>query len=109
MTEENNRTFRYRPTPVDFLILELLPEKGMIGGLHWKGRRARDVRTEIIETQGVDASLLTTATIQSRLRSMTVANIVESFPGVGAQGGNIWARTPEGTKLLATKEEVLGG
>jgi hypothetical protein len=104
----NNRSAGgfYSPTPVDFILLDKLPEVGMIGGVHWKGRRAKDLREEIIEG-GVEATLVPMSFIGARLRSMGVAGLVQNYAG-GTRGG-IWARTPQGTEYLGKREEILGG
>ena len=74
----------YRPMPLDFKILELLPEKGMIGGVHWQGRRVKDVRKQILEDEEItDPTIVPTSLVQSRLRSMHVAELVENFPAAG--------------------------
>jgi hypothetical protein len=98
----------YRPLPVDFLILETLPAKGMIGGLRWAGRRAKDLRTEILDGLPEDERDLPMSFLQSRLRAMHVAGLIEGFGGSGTGGTQIWAVTPEGSEFLSTKEEVLG-
>lgn len=97
----------YRPVPADFLLLELLPEKGMIGGLHWKGRQVNSLVTEINEGLsggGQNGLRVSSGFIQARLRSMHVAGFVSAHP---ASGGNIWARTPAGADYLGMKEKVL--
>ena len=99
----------YRPQPVDFLILELLPEVGTIGGIHWKGRRAKDVRQDILDQgdEGV-AEVLTMPLLQARLRALSAGGHVKNYGGAGTGGGSIWARTPDGTVHLARRDEVLG-
>lgn len=100
---------QHQPIPLDFLILECLPDKGMLGGIHWKGRRLKDVYTEILDTQnGVTPSLLKQTDVGSRIRSMHAAGLTESFAAVGSGGLQIWARTDRGKELLARKAEVLG-
>lgn len=95
----------YSPTPLDFLLLQALPQKGVLGGVHWAGRPARHVRDEINEAleSGV---VVAVSTVQARLRSMKVAGHVEDFPSHGS--GRIWARTVSGSELLSRREEVLG-
>jgi len=102
----NKKRIEYLPVPLDFRLLELLPEKGMIGGIHWKGRRTKDMLSELIEGDQDLASVLTSPMLMARLRSMHVAGYVEPFRSIS--GGNIWARTPEGSAWLKQKEEVLG-
>lgn len=98
----------YEPTPLDFVLLELMPEKGMIGGIHWKGRRAADMLTDIIEGTPELKGMLTMNQTQARLRSMSVAGHTESFKTIGGGGGKIWARTPQGTEFMAKRVEYLG-
>jgi hypothetical protein len=98
---KHKHTNLYEPTPLDFLLLELLPEQGMIGGVHWKGRRVVDLRNELGD--GV-----TTGNVQGRLRSMHVAGLVDRHVSVGRAGVKIWSRTLDGSDLLARKTEVLG-
>lgn len=108
----------YEPLPLDFEILSFLPEKGLIGGIHWKGRRVRDVAEEVNE--GVRKTMLTegeqeppsdifvkSTTIQSRLRAMQVAGLVKGFPGTG-QGERIWAKLPKAAELIRHKEAYIG-
>jgi hypothetical protein len=97
----------YMPTPLDFRLLEMMPAKGMIGGVHWKGRRVKDLLDELIDGEPELAQYLTSSSLMARMRSMHVAGFVEPFRGTGNQS-NIWARTPMGTEYMARKEEVLG-
>lgn len=99
----------YQPIPLDFLILDVLPDKGMLGGIHWKGRRIKDVYAEILETQnGLTPAILKVSGVAARVRSMHSAGHVENFGAVGTAGVQIWARTDTGKELLARKTEVLG-
>jgi hypothetical protein len=119
--------FKYMPLPADFSLLEKLPDRGMVGGLRWRGRRVKDVRDELLDEaksslDGQDLvdfqSVLTSSFIQARFRSMKLAGLVETYSasGVGGRhrddkaGGSsvIWARTPAGAEFLNRKEEVLG-
>lgn len=109
MTTKNSNGSYYKPLPLDFELLERMPEKGMIGGLHWRGRRARDIRADMLEAHPDLQELLTVSMVQSRLRSMNVAGYVENFASIGAGGSVIWARTTKGSEFLKQKEEVLGG
>jgi hypothetical protein len=95
----------YKAQPVDFILLEKMPEIGMIGGIHWKGRRVKDLQQEIIDG-GVDASLVTMPFVAARVRSMHVEGLVEHFGGPNS--GFIWARTDKGTEFLAKRDEILG-
>ncbi len=88
----------YSPWPIDFRILEKLPEVGTIGGVHWKGRRTKDLPSDI-GLEGVTSEL-----VASRLRSMHAGGIVKNFPA-GEQ--TIWARTQKGTELLTKEEEYV--
>jgi hypothetical protein len=99
----------FRPLPLDFTLLELMPEKGMIGGVHWRGRRGADLRQEVIEQANgeLNPGELPTSLVMARIRSMHTFGLVESFSAAGS-GTLIWARTPEGTEFLKTREEVLG-
>jgi hypothetical protein len=105
----NSKGNYYRPVPLDFAILEALPDKGMIGGIHWKGLMAKHVRQAILDAiPELDGTDLKPTTVASRLRSMNVEGLVEPFAAIGSSGTQIWARTPEGVEYLARKEEVLG-
>jgi hypothetical protein len=99
MTEE-----AFRATPLDFLLLEKIPEKGIIGGVHWAGRPVRHLVQEINHEGDVR---VTSPMLNSRMRSMKMRGFVVDFQSHG--GGNIWARTPDGTAFLKTKEAVLRG
>jgi hypothetical protein len=96
----------YQPTPLDFLILEALPDKGIIGGVHWAGRPVRHVLAEINRQLPEGAEAVGVSTMQARMRSMKVAGYVTDFPSHGS--GRIWAVTPEGRAFAGRKEEVLG-
>jgi hypothetical protein len=98
----------YEPVPLDFLILELLPDRGMIGGVHWKGRRVNDLTRELWSRDGLDSSILTVQQVASRLRAMNSAGMVASFSAIAGNGVKIWARTPEGTEHLGRRDELLG-
>jgi hypothetical protein len=94
----------YRPTPLDFALLERMPDKGIIGGVHWAGRRVKHLVEDI--NDGVEPQhAVKTSEVQARMRAMKVAGYVVPFTAVG---GRIWARTPEGAEHLKTKAEVLG-
>jgi len=97
----------YMPLPLDFRLLELLPEKGMIGGVHWKGRRIKDLLAEMVDSEPELAQYLKSSTLMARMRSMHVAGYVEPF-GAAGNTSMIWARTMKGSEWLAQKEEVLG-
>jgi hypothetical protein len=103
MTESGSKYFH--PQPIDFALLDMMPSKGMIGGIHWKGRRVTDMRQQLLD-DGVPAELIKATFIAGRVRSMHVEGLVESFGG--ANSGLIWARTQKGTDFLATRDQVLG-
>lgn len=105
MSKQSRAGNYYRPMPLDFEILARLPEKGIQGGVHWRGVMVRHLVRDINAAlpEGVDA--LTESGVASRLRSMAVSGYVENFP---ATGGAIWAKTPDGVAFEATREEVLG-
>jgi hypothetical protein len=104
VTKAGNRY--YQPTPLDFQMLEAMPPKGILGGVHWAGRPARHLQEDINDALPDGVKPLGTSTIQARLRSMKVAGYVEDFQAHG--GGRIWARTTEGSAFLARREQVLG-
>jgi hypothetical protein len=102
MSKQSKAGSYYRPMPLDFAILGLLPDKGIIGGVHWAGVPARHV------VRDINADLpapVGTPEVTSRLRSMKVGGLVEDFPAVGP---NIWARTEAGVAHLRRRDEVLG-
>jgi hypothetical protein len=74
------------------LILGMLPEVGTIGGVHWKGRRVKDLTTELNELEDVDS--VKASQVGARVRSMAHYGLIRSFPG--KQGAMIWAKTPAG-------------
>lgn len=107
MSHSNGRRGTYyKPQPVDFVLLEKLPEDGMIGGIHWKGRQLKDLRQEIIDG-GVDAGILPLSFVSARMRSMAVEGLVVNR-GTTMRSAAIWARTTEGTNYLAKREEIIG-
>lgn len=93
----------YRPQPIDFVLLEKMPQVGTIGGLHWKGRRVADLRQELLD-EGADAELVTMELVGARIRSMHVEGLVRNFSAVKA---TIWARTPKGDEHLANRDKVM--
>lgn len=96
----------YRPVPLDFLLLAAMPEKGMVGGIHWQGRRVKDLRDQILEENGLARGELTSSQVQARLRALAVEGHVENFQSIGK--GVIWARTISGSAHLDRKAELLG-
>jgi hypothetical protein len=109
MPHRNKETNKfYMPIPLDFLILAKLPEKGMLGGIHWKGRRLKDVYEEIVTKDlNGDKTVLKPTEIMARSRSMHVAGYLEPFGSMRANE-KIWARTPEGSAFLDRRGEILG-
>lgn len=89
--------------PIDFLLLEGMPEQGTIGGVHWKGRRVADLTVEI--TEATDTTM-TSGFVQGRMRAMKLYGFVADYP---ATGPRVWARTPAGSELLGRKEALLNG
>lgn len=100
---------KYEPMPLDFLILEVMPEQGMIGGVHWKGKRVADIASEINERSNGSGVKTKGTMIDGRMRSLKHFGYTKDFASYGTGGTRIWARTPEGTKLLANKEAILNG
>lgn len=92
---------KFEAWPLDFVILEKIPEKGMIGGVHWRGRQVKDLAEEVKDDVG---STVSTGSLASRLRAMKVAGFVQDFP---ASEGRIWARLEAGTSFLRQKETYL--
>lgn len=107
MSHPNGSGTYYVPQPVDFLLLDKMPEEGMVGGIHWKGKQAKQLRQDLID-DGIDAELIPMTFIAARLRSMNVAGLVETYSQTRRSSG-IWARKPKGTEQLSKREEVLGG
>lgn len=98
MTKQQN----YVPWPLDFAILEHMPEKALIGGVHWQGISVKNLSRAVSNTAGIQ---VTSSQVNSRVRALREDGDVEMF---SATGGKIWARTPKGTHLLSKKEEYLG-
>lgn len=94
----------YSPIPLDFVILDLIPAKGILGGVHWAGRPVRHVTEEINRRPGL--AEVNGQIVGGRLRSLKVGGYVEDFAAAASQ--RIWARTPAGSEFLARREEVLG-
>ena len=96
----------YSPQPLDYLLLELMPDQGTIGGVHWKGRRARDLRQMLLDNANgeLTAEMLPMSGVQARLRSMAVVGYVKNYGAMGASGTKIWARTPQGVAFLNARE-----
>lgn len=92
----------YSPTPLDFAVLGLLPDKAIIGGAHWAGRPVKHIVADLNGSLDVE---VTGTDVVARLRSMKVAGYVEDF---AATGSRIWARTAAGVEHLGKREEVLG-
>lgn len=96
----------YSPTPLDFLLLEQVPDDGILGGVHWAGRPLKHVRDSINAGLPDGVEPVATSTMQSRARTLKLAGYVIDHPSHGS--GRIWARTPAGAEFLNTKAEVLG-
>lgn len=88
---------RYKPWPLDIRLLELLPDQGLIGGVHHAGRTAHAMMDEINQAAG--QALVTGTQIGTRLRVMREIGLTQNFP---ATGGRVWAKTPAGKKWLAS-------
>jgi hypothetical protein len=96
---------RYAPVPVDFILLDLLPDKGIVGGVHWRGIKVADLRINLKEEHDIE---LHGEGVSARLRTLEHHGFVTQFPGGGAGGSRIWARTPQGAELLSKRDEILG-
>jgi DNA-binding PadR family transcriptional regulator len=111
MAEGNGNSFQ--PWPLDLKILEILPEEGLIGGVHPRGRRVKDVREEILdempeedrkELEALGQDPISTGTLQSRCSELRKYGFV-----VYSQGGNtgkIWAKTSKGVQFLAREKRT---
>lgn len=87
---------KYVPWPLDTRLLELMPDQGLIGGVHHAGRTIKGMVKQINdEAQQI---VVTSAQAQSRARLLRELELVEIFP---ASGGKVWARTPAGKQFLA--------
>ncbi len=105
MTSRNRAGTYYRPMPLDFEILARLPEKGIQGGVHWRGVMVRHLLRDLNESLPAGFEPLKESTVSSRLRSMAVVGYVQNFP---ATGGAIWAKTTDGVAFETTRSAVLG-
>lgn len=94
----------YEPWPLDTKLLDLLPDAGTIGGVHYKGRRARDLLKEI--TEEIGTGIVTIGQVQSRLRVLRQQKLADKFP---ASGGDIWARTTKGWEFLKEQKGEVNG
>lgn len=101
----------FEPSPMDFRILELLPEEGLIGGVHWRGRFALDIANDIMESiPNEDKQYVTIngLTVGNALTHLEKEGLTKQYPGRGSKGGKrIWARTSSGTEFLSRKDEFL--
>jgi hypothetical protein len=88
----------YAPWPLDYKLLSMIPEIGTIGGVHWKGRRVKDLTAEL-NAEGIEVN---GNLVSARMRSMSAAGLVKQFGNRGA--GRIWAKTPAGVEHQATEE-----
>lgn len=98
---ESKLKHEFEPWPLDFVLLEKLPEKGLIGGIHWRGRQVRDLRDEINDVEGAET---TSDQVSARLRALKIAGYTQDFPGAH---GRIWARLQAGSSFLRRKESYL--
>lgn len=86
----------YEPWPLDIRLLEIMPDVGLIGGVHHAGRSVKGMTREI--NDAAQQIVVTSSQLQARCRVMREVELVETFP---ATGGRIWARTPKGKTFLA--------
>src|SRR4051812_21257419 len=86
----------YEPLPIDLVLLRMLPDEGLLGGVHYVGRFARDVTEELNASLPDEAAPLSVHYVQARLRAMRQEGLVERFHTASAQGKKIWARTAMG-------------
>lgn len=99
----------YEPVPLDFVVLDKLPDVGLVGGIHWRGRQVKDLVVEVNEglaEQSAAAPKVQSSEVQARVRELKKAGLVKDFKG-GSGGSRIWARTPAGTEFLSKREEYL--
>lgn len=89
----------YVPWPLDIRCLELLPDEGLIGGVHHAGRRVVALVDDINDEAG--QKLVSSGQVQGRLRTMKLVGLVKNFP---ATGGSVWARTVAGKRFLVKQQ-----
>jgi hypothetical protein len=85
----------YSPWPLDSKLLQMMPDEGIIGGVHYRGRLAKHIKQELDNEVG--AGLVTMGQVQARLRELRFQGFAESF---AASGGRVWAKTEKGKELL---------
>jgi hypothetical protein len=86
----------YDPWPLDLRLLELMPDEGLIGGVHHAGRTIKGMVKQINDE--VQQNVVTTSQAQPRARILREVGYADHKP---ASGGRVWARTPAGKKFLA--------
>jgi hypothetical protein len=86
---------QYRPWPLDEKLLKMLPDEGIIGGVHYRGRQAKHIKQEIDAEIG--PGIVTMGQVQARMRELRFQGFAESF---AASGGRVWARTAKGKEHL---------
>lgn len=89
----------YVPWPLDTRLLELMPDQGLIGGVHHAGRTVRGMVKQI--NDDAQQVVVTSAQAQSRARILRELGLAEHYP---ASGGRVWARTAEGKRYLAKSQ-----
>lgn len=92
----------YEPWPLDFRLLELMPNVGLVAGVHNAGRSAVALRDAINEVAGED--VVTSSQVSARLRVMRMAGLCDSAPATGNQ---VWARTALGVQMLEQGWEAV--
>lgn len=97
----------YEPWPIDFAILDVLPDQGLIGGLHNKGKSVKAFVAEMNKKTGLAGTenAATSTGVSARCRVLREVGYAETFP---ATGGRIWARTPQGAEFLKKHKEEVG-
>jgi hypothetical protein len=93
--DEDKKPRKYQPWPLDNKILAMLPEEGIIGGAHYRGRQAKHLHQEIEAEIG--KGVVSMGQMQARLRELRFQGFAESF---SASGGRVWARTEKGIEHL---------
>lgn len=85
----------YQAQPMDYAILELLPEENTMLGYHYLGMQVKDVAAKLGHPSNE---------IQARMRSMAVAGIVVHRP---LSSNRVWQRTAKGKELFESEGKAF--
>lgn len=102
--KESRKGQYYEPHPLDYELLQRMPEEGAMLGYHTLGMTVKHALKELNKDVPL-AARLTAEEVSARVRSMHVVGYVAKVKLLGTGGTLGWQRTPKGTAFY---EEQTG-